>query len=194
VHRRFRGAIIDKGGKGGEKAPQTPATAAEKKEKTMAEQFEITELVKIAVEDEISGVAFYTAMAAKAKDKQLQKTFADLAEQEKFHQKRFEAMLTGLGGHKPAEEYPGQYLAYLRVLTDNRAFPDPKAAYKAAQQCRDDAAALALAIRFERDTLMLMNEMRHLVPAKDAPIVKQLAEEEQSHLVTLTEAQQRLGR
>ncbi len=160
----------------------------------MAEQFEITELVKIAVEDEISGVAFYTALAKKTQDQELQKTFAELAEQEKYHQKRFEEMLAGLGGHKPAEEYPGQYMAYLRVLTDQRAFPDPKAAYKAAQQCRDEAAALTLAIRFERDTLMLMNEMRKLVPAKDAPIVEQLAGEEQSHLVVLTQAQQRLGR
>ncbi len=159
----------------------------------MAEQFEVTELVKIAVEDEISGVAFYTTMAGKAKDKQLQKTFAELAEQERYHQKRFEAMLAELGGHRAPEQYSGEYMAYLGVLTGGRAFPDPQAARKAAEQCKDDAAALALATRFERDTLMLMNEMRRLVPEKDGHIVEEVASEEQDHLVTLTEAQQRLG-
>ncbi|MCJ7544867.1 MAG: ferritin family protein [Phycisphaerae bacterium] len=159
----------------------------------MAEQFEVTELVKIAVEDEISGVAFYTALAGKAKDAELRKVFADLAEQEKYHQKRFEAMLAELGGHHAPEQYPGEYVAYLQVLTSSRAFPDPQAARKAAEQCRDDAAALGLATRFERDTLMLMNEMRQLMPARDAAIVEEVASEEQAHLVTLTEARQRLG-
>jgi hypothetical protein len=51
---------------------------------------------------------------------------------------------------------------------------------------------LVLATRFERDTLILMNEMRKLVPEKDGAIVEELASEEQAHLVTLTEAQQRL--
>jgi rubrerythrin len=158
----------------------------------MAEQFEVTELVKIAVEDEISGVVFYTAMAGKAKDAQLRKTFAELAEQEKYHQKRFEEMLAGLGGYRAPEQYSGEYTSYLQVLTGGRAFPDPKAARKAAEQCPNDAAALAMATRFERDTLILMNEMRKLVPEKDGAIVEELASEEQGHLVTLTEAQQRL--
>jgi len=160
----------------------------------MPEQFEITDLVKIAVEDEISGVTFYTAMAAKARDKGLQKTFADLAEQERYHQKRFEAMLAELGGCHGPEQYPGECMAYLRALTDSRAFPHPQAARKAAAKCPDDAAALTLAIRFERDTLILMNEMRHLLPEKDALIVDQVTSEEQGHLVALTDAQHRLGR
>jgi rubrerythrin len=160
----------------------------------MAEQFEVAELVQIGVEDEASGVAMYTAMADKAKDKELKKTFADLAEQEKFHLKRFEAMLAGLGGCRGPEQYPGECMAYLRALTDNRAFPDPQAAHKAAQQCPDDAAAVELAIRYERDTLLLMHEMRPLVPEKDFSIVNQLIMEEQSHLVTLTQAHHRLGR
>lgn len=165
----------------------------ERKGTAMAEQFEVTELVKIAVEDEISGVVFYTAMAGKAKDKELKKVFADLAEQEKHHQKRFEEMLAGLGGYHAPEQYSGEYMAYLGVLTGGRAFPDPKAARKAAEACRNDGEALALATRFERDTLMLMNEMRGLVPEKDGAIVEEVAAEEQGHLVTLTEARQRLG-
>ena len=83
-------------------------------------------------------------------------------------------------------------MEYLRTLTDNRAFPDEKTAAAMADECADDAAALDLASRFERDTLILMNEMRSLVPEKDRPVVDELAKEEQGHLVTLAKAHQEL--
>ena len=155
----------------------------------MSELFEITELVKIGVEDEKSGVAFYSVMAEKAAKPELKKIFTELAEQERFHRQRFEQMLRDLGGHQPSrEEYAGQYMEYLKALTNDRAFPDEDAARKAAEQCEDDAAAVDMAVRFERDTLLLMNEMRGMVPEKHAAIVKALADEEQAHLVTLSEA------
>ncbi len=159
----------------------------------MAELFEVTELVKVAIEDEKTGVAFYSVLAQTAGKPELKTTFADLAEQERFHQKRFEEMLAALGGHKPTrEEYAGQYTAYLQALTNDRAFPDEEAARQMARECPDDAAAVELAIRFERDTLLLMNEMRGLVPEKDAAVVRELAREEQSHLVVLANARQSL--
>ena len=158
----------------------------------MRELFEVVELVKIAVEDEKSGVAFYSALTGRTRNAALKKTFSELAEQEKFHQKRFEEMLASLGGHKAGESYQGEYMAYLRALTDDRAFPDEAAARRMAIECPDDASALELAIRFERDTLLLMNEMRGMVPEKDAHVVKALAQEEQSHLVVLANARRKL--
>jgi rubrerythrin len=157
----------------------------------MGELFDIGELVRIGVEDEKAGVAFYSALAGKARDAELRKVFANLAEQEKYHQKRFEQMLLDLGGHRQREEYPGQYMDYLRVLTGERAFPDPETAVRRADECPDDLAGLEMASRFERDTLLLMNEMRGLVPEKDKVIVDELAREEQSHLVTLAGARRR---
>ena len=159
----------------------------------MAELFEITELVKIAVEDEATGVAFYSAVAAKIAKADLKELFDRLAEEEKFHKRRFEEMLADLGGETPKrEEYPGQYMAYLRTLTDERAFPDEDTALRMARECADDAAAVELASRFERDTLILMNEMRGLVPEKDSAVVDELANEERGHLVTLAEARRQL--
>jgi rubrerythrin len=159
----------------------------------MSEQFEITELVQVGVEDERTGVAFYGALAKKMKNPQLQKLFANLSEQERYHQKRFEQMLADLGGLKPGhEEYPGQYMAYLRTLTNDRAFPDQQTAMLAAANCASDAAAVELATRYERDTLMLMNEMKTLVPEKDKPVVDELAREEQVHLVMLSEAKRKM--
>ncbi len=156
----------------------------------MAELFEVKDLVQIAIEDERTGVAFYTALAEK--DGKLASIFADLAEQEEYHQARFENMLKRMDGLKLAEQYNGEYMAYLRTLADTLAFTDEQTAAKMARDCADDAASLELAGRFERDTLMLMHEMRSLVPEKDQPVIDELIAEEQSHLVTLTLAHQKL--
>ncbi len=159
----------------------------------MPELFEVQELVKVAVEDEKSGVAFYTVASQQASDAELKGTFSDLANQERYHQRRFEKMLQELGGLKTPETYPGEYQSYIKALTDSRAFPDEQTAERMARQCADDLAAVNLALRFERDTLMLMNEMRALVSEKHRPVVDELANEEKSHLVVLTAAKERLG-
>lgn len=157
----------------------------------MAEHFEAAELVKIAIEDEKSGVAYYSMLAGKAADEGLRGTFANLAQQEMYHQRRFEKLLADLGGYT-REEYPGEYMAYLRALTDGRAFPDVYAAQQAAQQCSDDLSALDTALRFERDTLVLMSELRDLLPQRDQKIVEDLLNEERSHLVVLTAQREKL--
>ena len=79
-------------------------------------------------------------------------------------------------------------------MLESRAFPDHETARRIAAECKDDAAALALAVRFERDTLVLLNELRGMVPAKDRETVDELAREEQGHLVELTRAQEKLRR
>ena len=154
----------------------------------MRELFEVSELVRIGVEDEKSGVAFYQKVAEKVSNDDLKKLFADLANQEKYHQKRFEQMLKELGGHTQKEEYPGQYTNYLRALTSERAFPDPDAAIRQADAIASDAEAVDLASRFERDTLILMNEMRSVLPVGDKSIIDELVREEQQHLVSLADA------
>jgi rubrerythrin len=158
----------------------------------MSKMFEVAELVQVAVDDERSGVAFYSALAEKTSSAELGDTFADLAEQERRHQQRFEKMLADLGDHKPAENYPDEYMSYVRTLTTQRAFPDEQAARRAAEESGDDASALDLSLRFERDTLMLMNEMRGMVREKDRQIVDELIDEERSHLVVLGAALKKL--
>ena len=154
----------------------------------MSELFEVAELVKVAVDDEATGVVFYNAIAEKVTNPKLKKLFADLAEEELYHKTRFEQMLADLGPKVSREEYPGQYTEYLRALTGERAFPDEQTAMQIAAECDSDAEAVNISSRFERDTLVLMNEMRHLVPDKDQAVVDELIREEQGHLVQLAQA------
>ena len=158
----------------------------------MSPLFHVAELVRIGVEDEKTGVAFYTTLAEKTQNPELRETYKSLAEQERHHQQRFEKMLDDLGNVQPTESYPGEYVSYLRAMLDSRAFPDVASGETMAQDCADDAAALALAIRFERDTLILLGELRGLVREKDRAPVDALAREERGHLVELGRARDKL--
>jgi rubrerythrin len=158
----------------------------------MAELFEVPELVRIAVEDERTGVALYSALAESAQAPATKALFLKLVGQERYHQMRFEGMLEQLGGHTPHEDYDGEYLAYLHTLTSTRAFPQPEDALSAAHQCRSDAEGLDLAGRYERETLALINELRELVGEKHKDAVEDIAREERAHVVVLAEARRKL--
>ena len=159
----------------------------------MSETFDVAELVQLAVEDEKTGVAFYGVLAERTVNPALRTLFQELQKQERGHQKRFEDMLDALGGVTVHEQYSGEYALYLHALTEGRAFPNETTGRRLAAQCHGDRDAVNLASQFERDTLILMNEMRSLVPLKDRAIVEELTREEQSHLVALAEARKQLG-
>ncbi len=158
----------------------------------MAKMFDVSELVSVAVNDERTGVAFYSKLAHMVRDPELRKTFAALADQERYHRERFEKMLKDVGEHKPPDTYSEEYAGYVHALTTDRAFPDEAAAVKTAEECADDAAAIRIALGIERDTLVLLNEMRGMVREKDRAVVDEVIAEEQQHVVELTAARQRL--
>lgn len=159
----------------------------------MSELFEVVDLVRIAVEDERTGVAFYSAAAGAVRGADLKALLEDLARQEAVHQVRFEEILASMKVSPPREQYPGEYMEYLRTLTGQRAFPDEETAIRLAKGCSNDMAVVDLASWFERDTLMLMNELRQLVPHKDQAVVVDLIQEEQAHLVSLAKARRLAG-
>jgi rubrerythrin len=158
----------------------------------MAELFEVPELVRVAVEDERTGVALYEALGQSARAAGVKALFLKLVGQERFHQMRFQNMLDQMGGHSPREDYDGEYVAYLRALTGTRAFPEPEDALKAAGECKTDADCLELAGQYERETLALINELRELVGPAHKSAVEEIAREERAHVVELAEARRRL--
>ena len=158
----------------------------------MTELFEVAELVRIAVEDERTGVALYTALGETSTGRDAKAIFQKLVGQERYHQMRFESILEQMGGLKPREDYDGEYLSYLRTLTSTRAFPDTQAAVEAARQCKTDIACLDLAGRYERDTLALLVEVSEMVGPKHKDVVMQIVREERAHVVLLSEARRKL--
>ncbi|MFP4058007.1 MAG: ferritin-like domain-containing protein [Candidatus Brocadiia bacterium] len=148
--------------------------------------FNVSEIVQMAIDEEHNGYFFYNALADCADSPKLQETARRLAEQEKYHEKRFIEMRDRLGAYQPPEQYPGEYADYVNVLVGGRVFPDEEGAVKLAQEAGGDADAVDTAILFEKNTLLFLNEMRTLVPEKDRQTIDELTDEERQHLVDLS--------
>ena len=159
----------------------------------MANVFQIGEIVNIGVEDEVTGIALYAALAEKTKTEPLKAFFLKMAEKERVHEERFRTLLTQVGDPTLHETFPGEYEAYLRALLDARAFPSPQAALSRAKAAADSRAAIKLALQMEKDTLGLFLEVVKLLPDRHRPVVQAIIDEERSHVVELSGQLRKLG-
>jgi hypothetical protein len=102
-------------------------------------------------------------------------------------------MLEGLGDYAPQEEYPGQYRAFLSALIESRAFPSPAEAARRARAARSDAEAVDLALRLEKETLVLFGEIKPMLPPGNASLVEAVVGEERQHLTDLARLRRTLA-
>ncbi|NOZ56580.1 MAG: ferritin family protein [Calditrichaeota bacterium] len=158
----------------------------------MANLFVASEIVAMNVTEERNGYEFYKALAATAKTQKLREAARRIAEQEKRHEERFRRWLDELGEHQPTESYPGEYDAYVKALLSNTTFTDEEAARKAAEGAETDARAVEIALQMEKNTLLLLQELRKHIPEKDLKLVDETVREEEDHLVELSQLKDEL--
>jgi len=149
--------------------------------------FKVSEIVQMAIDEERNGTIFYETLQKCAKSPALREFARRLAAEERGHEKAFTDIRDGLGTFVPPETYPGEYADYVNVLVNGKAFPDDEDAARLAREAGGDVQAVDTAIRFEKNTLLFLNEMRKLVPDRDQPVIEELIEEERRHLVDLTQ-------
>jgi rubrerythrin len=148
--------------------------------------FDPREMLKMAVMDEETGVAFYKALAARTDRPDLESALISISKQEEIHAKRFKEMLDALGGYKPSgEAYAGQHEEFLKALVESRAFPNPDAAVKKAETVTDDAEGIDISIRLEKDALAFYATLQGALSPTDAGAVEAVIEEERGHLAEL---------
>ncbi len=158
----------------------------------MADLFVASEIVAMNVTEERNGYEFYKALAATAKTQKLREAARRIAEQEKRHEERFRRWLDELGEHQPTESYAGEYDAYVKALLSNTTFTDEEAARKAAERAETDARAVEIALQMEKNTLLLLQELRKHIPEKDLKLVDETVREEEDHLVELSQLKDEL--
>ncbi len=158
----------------------------------MASLFIASEIVAMNVTEERNGYEFYKTLAANAKTQKLRDAARRISEQEKRHEQRFRRWLEELGEHQPVESYPGEYDAYVKALLSNTTFTDEEAARKAAAEAETDAKAVEVALQMEKNTLLLLQELRKHIPEKDLRLVDETVREEEDHLVELTQLRNEL--
>ncbi len=144
----------------------------------------VSELIDMAVKDEEAGIEFYRALAEVARDKRVREGMLAISLQEEAQLEWFKKMRADVGQAKVAEEYEGEDEDYLRALTAP-AFPDAADAGALAKRARTDLEAIDLAMRLEKDTLLLLVEMKRFLSDRHLKYVDVVIDEEKEHLVQL---------
>jgi rubrerythrin len=160
----------------------------------MANLFLASEIVAMNVTEEHNGYEFYQALSRSAKTQELREAASRIAQQEKRHEERFRKWLAELEPHQPVESYPGEYDAYVKALLRHRTFPDEDAARKMALEAETDLRAVEVALQMEKNTLLLLQELRKHCPERDLAFVDATVREEEDHLIELTELRDQLSK
>lgn len=152
--------------------------------------FRASEVFAFARAIEQNGRAFYQAMAAGARDNQVQQLFQRLAREEAQHILDFERLAARVAAYDPPETYPGEYAEYMQALVDNNVFPRDLDPGELTRQISNDQDALKLAMGFEKDSLLFFGGLKNLVPDAEAAQVDELLRQERRHLCELHSALQ----
>ena len=152
----------------------------------------VSELVDIAIRDEEAGVVFYRTLAEVARDKRVREGMVAIALQEEAQLEWFKKMRAEVGEAKIAEGYEGEEQEYLHALTAP-AFPDALDAGTLARKATSDLQGIDLAMRLEKDTLLLLVEMKRFLRDRHVKYVDVIIDEEKEHLVQLAALRKTLG-
>ena len=158
----------------------------------MSVVFSGDELINLAIEIERRGITFYDVMAKSTDDDMTRMVFEALVNMERQHISIFEDMLSEGTVTSELKDAGPEYTEYLRTLVDDAVFTDDMITSEMATQADSDVKAIELAISAEKDSILFYYEMSEIVPQKVLPVIKQIINEEKSHLQQLTEVKRRL--
>jgi rubrerythrin len=157
----------------------------------MSISFSGSELINIAIGIEGRGAAFYEGMADSTKNATAGEVFRYLADMERRHAQTFQEMLSEADKFQFSET-AGEHAVYLQTLVDSAVFSDELVASKMASGAVSDIAAMEMAIRAEKDSILFYYEMREVMPQRAQPTVDKIIAEEKSHLRQLSELKKKL--
>jgi rubrerythrin len=145
---------------------------------------------------EQEGVAFYESLDKYTKNEKIKKLAKTLARVEKSHQKRFEQLSQDLEKRKrtksPSAMTP-EIRQYLLALIDHRIFLSPDQARIAAENLADENEAVDLAVRFEKENILLLIECRELVRGAARKLIETFIGQEKAHVRSLEKIRKQLA-
>ena len=158
----------------------------------MANVFKASEVVEIAIGIEQNGYMFYSAIAAKVKEKMAMGVFEFLAGEEKKHKNIFRNMLQKIGKDDVPELLKEDYELYIRSVANSHIFAGPNFPKKIATASKTTNDAINAGVAFEKDSIIFFQEMLNYVPESQHKTVRALIDEEKKHLIKLTELKESL--
>jgi rubrerythrin len=153
--------------------------------------FTADEIFNIGVEIEKNGRRFYEAAALSASDATVKAFFDRLAKWEIEHEKLFAVLKSRLTGQAkgPVSYDPANELAlYLKAAADTHIFKAGADIPSLVKKCQSKKEALAMALTFEKDSVVLYSTMLNLVPEHlGKKEVQKILNEELKHVAIITE-------
>ncbi|HNX01781.1 MAG TPA: ferritin family protein [Candidatus Cloacimonadota bacterium] len=154
------------------------------------QQYSLNEIVELAVQIEKNGYAFYDeAIRRKDLDERAVTLLTELRNQESNHEKIFlhlrddkDLMMLGLSQDWEEVGY------YMKAVVGSRLFNSADSAIKLAAEAKNFLEILRFAISFEKDTLLFFYSIYdNITDEKSRKVIRQIINEEISHVVRLTE-------
>ncbi|MCX5816376.1 MAG: ferritin family protein [Proteobacteria bacterium] len=146
-----------------------------------------SDVFQFAIRIEEDGELFYHRAAMMAEDKEIQKLFDRLADEEVRHKRIFQDMLVKIEEYRPTESYSGEYMAYLRDYIDNKVIFTKESKEKGFKGVFDAQSAIDFAIQRELDSILYYQEAKQFVAPKQHGQIDKIIEEEQKHFAVLSE-------
>ncbi len=158
--------------------------------------FNLKEIIEMAIQIEVAGVAFYKSLKEKAQSEGASELFGYLEEAEHQHIKDFEKVLKSALEKHHNLEYPAteQDLLYLRAFASRKIFEGPEDAAARAAAASTTMEGIDLALDFEFRSIAFFQEMARLIEDPgDKASVEELERQERAHVSDLMEYRETLG-
>jgi rubrerythrin len=151
----------------------------------MAKQFSGCEIAELGVQVEKNGKDYYMKLIDLAETEKAKSVFRDLADQEEKHIEVFRKIFDSSCNYKPEGAYPDEYFSYMNALASQYVFTQKGKGAEIASGLKNCSEGIEMGIGFEKDSILLYQQMRELVPEEDRSLVDGLIEEEKKHLARL---------
>lgn len=145
----------------------------------MQETFRMEDLCQVLIELEQKGQKHYAALAELSEDKAIKTLFETLAGEEKHHEALYR-LLRDEWVHYETSESSEEYMSYVRALIDTTF-----ETLREDQVITDIKVGLRLALILEKDTIMLLSELRHIMPDHTSEKIEKIIAEERKHMETI---------
>ena len=156
----------------------------------MKTNFNELEAIRMAVQIEERGEAFYLQARELAPNQETRQMFEELAKQEQDHAATFQQIYNELLQYKQGFDdmylYEPEVAAYLQAMAESSVFPTDERLKEVMGSMKDITKALELGIQAEKDSILFYTEMiinARYVEAKNA--FRRLLKEEKKHLIDL---------
>lgn len=141
------------------------------------------EILKMAIEIERNGKAFYDEVVQSVAIEKAKSIFQYLSDEEVKHEKIFKEMLHEIepkSSDSPFDE--SEMIRYFQSLIGQKVFPSQHEGRFMKKELSDPATATQIAIHLEKESILFYHEMIPVTQEKDHEVIKRIIGEEREHI------------